>query len=513
MAAARRPTTLGALRESGYRPKSVKRELRDNVRARLRAGERLFPGIVGYDRTVVPGIVNALLAGHDFILLGLRGQAKSRILRALADHLDEAVPVLRGSELNDDPLAPVSVPGQRMVAEQGDEAPVDWLPREARYHEKLATPDVSIADLLGDVDPIKAATRKLTFADPEVIHFGIVPRTNRGIFAINELPDLAPRIQVGLLDILEERDLQIRGFPVRIPLDLLLVFSANPEDYTNRGTIITPLKDRISSQILTHYPPDAETAAEITAQEAWTDRGAEGGEGDVADVVVPAEVRLLVEEISIAARESELVDQTSGVSARVAIAAMELLVSNLERRALATGDRPVWPRLADLHMLLPAVTGKVEMVYEGEQQGVEVVARQLVGQAVKAAFDRRFPEVGKEVGSGGEDDAGPYAAIVAWFAGGGEIELSDETAFTEHEAELAKVPGLLDLAAEHAFDRSPEARALAAEMVLEGLHQHLKLARDDVDSRIGYKELVKFQLLKPHRGRGAGGGGPRGDVN
>ena len=507
MAAARRPETVGALRASGYRPKSVKLELRDNLRRKLRAGERLFPGIVGYDRTVIPGIVNALLAGHDFILLGLRGQAKSRILRALADLLDETVPVLRGTELNDDPLAPISTVGQRMVADSGDEAPVDWLPREARYHEKLATPDVSIADLLGDVDPIKAATRKLTFADPEVIHFGIVPRTNRGIFAINELPDLAPRIQVGLLDILEERDLQIRGFPVRIPLDLLLVFSANPEDYTNRGTIITPLKDRISSQILTHYPPDAETAAEITAQEAWTDREGAG------DVVVPAEVRLLVEEISIAARESELVDQTSGVSARVAISAMELLVSNLERRALATGDRPVWPRLADLHMLLPAVTGKVEMVYEGEQQGVEVVARQLVGQAVRAAFDRRFPEVGKELGSGGEDDAGPYAAIVAWFAGGGEVELSDETAFTEHEAELAKVPGLLELAAEHAFDRSPEARALAAEMILEGLHQHLKLARHDVDSRIGYKELVKFQLLKPHRGRGAGGGGPRGDVN
>jgi len=508
MAAARRPETVGELRASGYRPKSVKLELRDNLRRKLQAGERLFPGIVGYDRTVIPGIVNALLAGHDFILLGLRGQAKSRILRALADLLDETVPVLRGTELNDDPLAPISTVGQRMVADSGDEAPVDWLPRAARYHEKLATPDVSIADLLGDVDPIKAATRKLTFADPEVIHFGIVPRTNRGIFAINELPDLAPRIQVGLLDILEERDLQIRGFPVRIPLDLLLVFSANPEDYTNRGTIITPLKDRISSQILTHYPPDAETAAEITAQEAWTDRE---GAGDV--VVVPAEVRLLVEEISIAARESELVDQTSGVSARVAISAMELLVSNLERRALASGDRPVWPRLADLHMLLPAVTGKVEMVYEGEQQGVEVVARQLVGQAVRAAFDRRFPEVGKELGSGGEDDAGPYAAIVAWFAGGGEVELSDETAFTEHEAELAKVPGLLELAAEHAFDRSPEARALAAEMILEGLHQHLKLARHDVDSRIGYKELVKFQLLKPHRGRGAGGGGPRGDVN
>ncbi len=498
---AARARTLGALREDGYRPRSVKLELRDNLRRKIAAGETLFPGVVGYDRTVVPGIVNAVLAGHDFILLGLRGQAKTRILRALADHLDEEIPVLAGSELNEDPLAPISTWGRRLVAEAGDDAPVEWLPREARYNEKLATPDVSIADLLGDIDPIKAATRKLTFADPEVIHFGIVPRTNRGIFAINELPDLAPRIQVGLLNILEERDLQIRGFPVRIPLDMLLVFSANPEDYTNRGTIITPLKDRISSQILTHYPADAETAARITAQEAWTERG----DGDA--VVVPPEVRLLIEEISIAARDSELVDQTSGVSARVAIAALELLVSNLERRALATGERPVFPRLADLHMLLPAITGKVEMVYEGEQQGVEVVARQLVGQAVKEVFDRRFPEVGKELGSGGEDDTGPYAAIVRWFADGGEVEISDEETFADYEAELDKVPGLLALAGEH-WEGGREQRALAAEVVLEGLHQHTKIARHDLDSRVSYKEMVKFQLLKPRRRSGG-----RGEVN
>jgi magnesium chelatase subunit I len=494
-----KPKTLGALRAAGYRPRSVKIELRENLRRRIRDGERLFPGIVGYERTVVPGVVNALLAGHDFILLGLRGQAKTRLLRSLVGYLDDEVPVLAGTELNDDPLAPISVQGQRLIAEHGDDAPVEWLPREARYNEKLATPDVSIADLLGDIDPIKAATRKLTFADPEVIHFGIVPRTNRGIFAINELPDLAPRIQVGLLNILEERDLQIRGFPVRIPLDMLLVFSANPEDYTNRGTIITPLKDRISSQILTHYPPDAETAAEITAQEAWTDR-------DGAEVVVPRDVRLLVEEISIAARDSDLVDQTSGVSARVAIAALELLVSNLERRSLATGDVPAYPRLVDLHMLLPAITGKVEMVYEGEQQGVEVVARQLVGQAVKEVFDRRFPEVGKELGSGGEDDTGPYAGIVSWFAAGNQVELSDELSFADYETELGKVPGLLELAGRHE-DGPPEARALAAETILEGLHQHLKLSRHDLDSRISYKEMVKFQLLKPKR-RQSGGGGP-----
>src|SRR6185295_12960109 len=491
----KRPTTLGALRETGYRPRSVKSELRANLRERLKSGKTLFTGILGYDRTVIPGVVNALLAGHDFILLGLRGQAKTRILRGLIDFLDPEVPILTGSELNDDPLAPISVPGQRRVAEAGDDTPVEWLPREARYNEKLATPDVSIADLLGDIDPIKAATRRLTFADPEVIHFGIIPRTNRGIFAINELPDLAPRIQVGLFNLLEERDLQIRGFPVRIPLDLLMTFSANREDYTNRGSIITPLKDRIASQILTHYPPDAVTSLEITRQEAWTDR-------EVAGVEIPDEVRMLVEEISIAARESDLVDQSSGVSARVAIAALELLVSNLERRQLRTGEAVVSPRLADLQMLLPAITGKVEMVYEGEQQGAEVVARRLVGQSVKKAFDSGFPEVGKELGSGGMDDDGPYSGIVRWFAVGNEITLSDEQTAAEYESELSRVPGLLDLAARYRGQSSTRAeRLLAAEIVLEGLHQHLKLARHDLDSRISYKELVKFQLLKPRRTR------------
>jgi magnesium chelatase subunit I len=496
-----KPTTLGALKASGYRPKSVKQEIRDNLRAHLKEGKRLFPGVLGYDRTVIPAVVNALLAGHDFILLGLRGQAKTRILRSLVDLLDPEIPVLAGSELNDDPLAPISTRGQRMVEETGDDAPVDWLAREDRYNEKLATPDVSIADLLGDIDPIKAATRKLTFADPEVIHFGIIPRTNRGIFAINELPDLAPRIQVGLFNILEERDLQIRGFPVRIPLDVLMVFSANPEDYTNRGSIITPLKDRISSQILTHYPPDVEVATEITRQEAWTER-------DTPEVSIPEDFRELVEEISFAARESDLVDQSSGVSARVAISALELLTSNLERRALAAGDKPTFPRLCDLQMLLPAITGKVEMVYEGEQQGAEVVARRLVGQAIKKFFEGRFPEVGKEVGSGGEDDTGPYAGIVRWFAEGNSITLSDEQRFAEYEAELLRVPGLKKLVSK--YGSSPEERAFAAELILEGLHQHLKLARQDLDSQVSYKEMVKFQLLKPRRG---GLQRERGDVN
>ena len=496
--AAEKPRNLGKLKASGYRIRTVKRELRDNLRHRLAAEETLFPGVLGYERTVIPGIVNALLAEHDFILLGLRGQAKTRILRALVELLDEEIPVLSGGELNDDPLAPISTWGQRLVADRGDEAPVDWLPRESRYKEKLATPDVSIADLLGDIDPIKAATRRLTYADPEVIHFGIIARTNRGIFAINELPDLAPRIQVGLLNILEERDLQIRGFPVRIPLDILMVFSANPEDYTNRGNIITPLKDRISSQILTHYPQSIEIAADITAQEAWIDRGTEA-------IEIPPDFRRVIEEISFAARESELVDQTSGVSARLSISAMELLHSNLERRALQTGDLPTHPRVCDLQMLLPALTGKVEMVYEGEQKGVEVVARQIIGDAVRKLFDDRFPAVPKALGSGGEEDTGPYSELVRWFAQGNEILLSDEQPFAAFEAALYQVPGLRKLASD--YGTNAQQRALAAEMILEGLHQHLKLAREDLDSGVTYREMVKFQLLKTrHRGG-------RGEVN
>ena len=479
-----RPTTLGGLRAAGWRSRTVKREIRDNLLARLAKDAPLFPGVVGYERTVIPGIVNALLAHHDFILLGLRGQAKTRLLRALVTLLDDEIPVLAGAPLNDDPLRPASTFGARLVEQAGDDAPIEWLPREARYNEKLATPDVTIADLIGDVDPIKAATRRLTYADPEVIHFGIVPRTNRGIFALNELPDLAPRIQVGLLNILEERDLQVRGFPLRIPLDILMVFSANPEDYTNRGTIITPLKDRISSQILTHYPTDVEDALEITRQEAWTRR--EGPR-----VEVPREVEVLIEEISVAARESELIDQSSGVSARVAIAAIELLHSNLERRALRTGDQSVWPRLADLQMLLPAITGKVEMVYEGEQRGSEIVARGLLGAAVKKLFLARFPKPPRD---GAEAEGSPYAALLAWFAAGNSVTLSDEQPFAEHLAALRGVSGLWQLV-QPAGGRDEEL-AFAAELVLEGLHQHARLAREDADTRVSYKQALRLQVLR-----------------
>src|SRR5499427_9154526 len=380
-----KPSTFGELKASAYKPRGVKEELRQNLRRALARGENPFEGIHGYERTVLPALHNAILSKHDLLLLGLRGQAKTRLLRMLTNLLDPEIPAIAGSELNEDPYEPITKYGRHILAERGDETPIAWIPREERYREKLATPDVTIADLIGDVDPIKAATEKRSYSDEEVIHFGIVPRTNRGIFAINELPDLQPRIQVGLLNILEERDLQIRGFPVRIPLDILLVFSANPEDYTNRGNIITPLKDRISSQILTHYPDDVKTAAQITAQEAWLDRDRE------PFVEIPDFFRELVEEIAFAARQSEFVDQSSGVSARMPISAVETLASNLERRALRNKEARVLPRLCDLPATLPAITGKVEMVYEGEQQGAEVVAKKLIGTAVKKLFDAKFP--------------------------------------------------------------------------------------------------------------------------
>jgi magnesium chelatase subunit I len=516
-----RPTTLGELAAAGYTPKSVKDEIRDNLIAKLKGGEQAFPGILGYDKTVIPALQNAILARHDMILLGLRGQAKTRILRSLVNLLDEEVPVIVGSELNESPFSPFSAYGRRIAASAGSDLPVEWLPREARYREKLATPDVTIADLIGDVDPVKAATLKKSFADEEVIHYGIIPRTNRGIFAINELPDLQPRIPVGLLNILEERDLQIRGFPLRIPLDILMVFSANPEDYTNRGNIITPLKDRISSQILTHYPVSVATASAITDQEAWTERTPGG-----TTILLGEEVKLLIEEIAFVARRSEFVDQSSGVSARMPISARELLVSNLERRALKTGERVVAPRLVDLFATLPAITGKVEMVFEGEQQGAEIVAKKLIGDAVRVLFEAKFPPIEgprtraerarRRSGEFDEEESGgpmalervaerkpapaaapgPYDAIVASFANDRKIVLSDDTPFSEHLKALESVEGLSDFVLRHAKPRDHFERAFLMELVLEGLVQNLRIAREDLDSTITYAEIAKFNLMR-----------------
>jgi len=508
-----KPKTFGELKASGYKSRGVKEELRENLLRALARGENPFPGIHGYERTVLPALHNAILSKHDFLLLGLRGQAKTRLLRLLVNLLDPEIPAIAGSELNDDPFQPITKYARRTLAEKGDATPIAWIPREDRYREKLATPDVTIADLLGDVDPIKAATERRSYSDEEVIHFGIVPRTNRGIFAINELPDLQPRIQVGLLNILEERDLQIRGFPIRIPLDILLVFSANPEDYTNRGNIITPLKDRISSQILTHYPDNVSTSAKITAQEAWLER--DGG----PRAEIPDFFRELVEEIAFAARSSEFVDQSSGVSARMPISAIEILASNLERRGLAHGEAPVSPRLCDLPACLPAITGKVEMVYEGEQQGAEVVAKRLIGTAVKKLFDARFPppDSGRPTQRRREeteetDEMGPvrrvrnapapekphplYEPIVEWFAAGNKITLSDDSPFPEHLAALESVPGLKKAVEERFAPASKEELAIGMELVLEGLTQHLKIAREDLDSRVSYTEMLKFNLVR-----------------
>ena len=519
--------TLGELRASGYRVRSVKDEMRENLLAAIARKETTFPGIHGYERTVIPAIHNAVLSKHDIILLGLRGQAKTRILRSLTALLDEAVPIVDGCEINDSPFAPTCKRCRRLAADEGDDLRVTWLTRDDRYREKLATPDVTVADLIGDIDPIKAANQRLTYSDEEVIHYGIVPRTNRGIFAINELPDLAPRIQVALLNILEERDLQIRGFPVRIPMDIVLVFSANPEDYTSRGNIITPLKDRIDSQILTHYPQAIETARRITDQEAWLDRG-EGPR-----IEIPAYVRDLVEQIAFVARESDLVDQSSGVSARLTIAALELLQSNLERRAAATGDRVVYPRLSDFAMVLPAITGKVEMVYEGEQQGAEVVARRLIGLAHGKLFEKTFPPIERaglaqraerERRGYGEIDpddleaafegrrkrkqpaAEPskpaaamepaYETILGWFADGNRVVVSDEQPFAEYIAELRRVPQLEDVARRYAKVERDEEVAFWMELVLEGLHQALRLTREDLDSTITFQELMKFNVLR-----------------
>ena len=481
-------STLGGLRESGYRPRSVKDEIRQNLVARLRARQEVFPGVLGYDRTVIPQVQNALLGRHDFILLGLRGQAKTRLVRLLPGLLDEYVPEVSGSEIHDDPMQPVSKFARDRVAEMGDETPVSWLHRSLRYGEKLATPDTSIADLIGDVDPIKAATRKLTYADEEVIHFGIIPRTHRGIFAINELPDLQPRIQVGLLNIMEEQDIQIRGFAVRIPIDVLMVFTANPEDYTNRGSIITPLKDRIDSQILTHYPKDLGIGVEITRQEAWADRANGAGESAVT-VHVPHVFREIVEQVAFEARQSEYVDQKSGVSARLTRAALEDLVSAAERRALVNGEAETTVRASDLQSIEPAVTGKVELVYEGEQEGAASVARALIGKATSTIVKTVLPDpADKETGRAA------YGDILRWFSRGNRLVLDAEMPQPAYEKALDSVDGLRTLVADHTRPGTDAPSAAATfsvmELALEVLHQHSLLGKDALVDGSTYSDLV-----------------------
>ena len=487
-----RPATLGELRKSGYKVRPVRDELRANLIHKLQNKEPLFPGIIGYEQTVVPALVNAILAKHDIILLGLRGQAKTRIVRQLSTLLDEAIPVVKGSEINDNPFAPVSKHAVDLVQQEGDNTPIEWLGRHQRYGEKLATPDVTIADLIGDIDPIKAAAQRLHYAHEGAIHFGIIPRCNRGIFAINELPDLQPRIQVGLFNILEEKDIQIRGFNVRIPMDIMLVFTANPEDYTNRGNIVTPLKDRIDSQILTHYPRSLDEAIKITEQEAHVER--EGRE-----VKVPRFFREIVEQIAFEARKSEFVDQKSGVSARVTIAAMENLISNAERRAITTGDTMIVPRVCDLPHVLPGLTGKIELVFEGEQEGPVKVSKALVGKSVRETFKRYFPDpLRKRTRSGQESQSGrqvaddpEYGKIIQWFEAGNKVEIADDMTLNDYFKELDRVKGLREVTKRYMTTvREMEDLPSAMEFVLDGLHQNSKIAKDEVDHTTSYKDLV-----------------------
>jgi len=481
-------STLGDLRDAGYQVRSVKDEMRANLMEKLRAGEDVFPGILGYDQTVIPRLQNAILAKHDIILLGLRGQAKSRIIRMLPRLLDDYIPVIKGTPLNEDPFNPVTKQGRELVEERGDDTPVEWLPRDERYGEKLATPDTTIADLIGDIDPIKAANERLTYADEEVIHFGIIPRTNRGIFAINELPDLQPRIQVGLFNIMEEQDIQIRGFNVRFPLDVMMVFSANPEDYTSRGNLVTPLKDRIDSQITTHYPRTLDTGMAITEQEAWQDR-ADGTDDLAVDVHVPDFFREIVEQIAFEARDSEYIDQTSGVSVRVTRAALEALLSAAERRALLNDEDETAVRVSDLMHVAPAITGKVELVYEGEQEGAQEVALTLIGRAVRSLFTDYFPDPSDK-----EEGRPEYEDALNWFAQGNDIELDQNMSDAAYAETLGQVNGLQALVEEHLSPNTPGETRAGMEFVVEALHQNSLVGKELTEGGQTYDDIMGSML-------------------
>ncbi len=458
------PQTVGELRESGWKSRTVKDELRTNLIAKLRTGEKLFPGILGYEESVVPSIVNAILSKHNFILLGLRGQAKSRIIRQLADLLDETMPVIAGSEVNDDPFKPLSAFGKTQAELHGDETKIEWLTREHRFVEKLATPDVTIADIIGDIDPIKAAKSGHLLSDELTMHFGLLPRANRGIFAMNELPDLSGKIQVGLFNIMQEGDVQIKGYPVRLPLDLLLVFSANPEDYTARGKIITPLKDRIGAEIHTHYPADIGLGTSITSAEAWTEREFE----DDARLEIPNFISEIVEQIAFEARDDQRIDKRSGVSQRFPISVMESIISNAERRALITNEKMLVPRISDIYAALPAMTGKMELEYEGEQIGAQRLARDLIKRASGVIFEGFFLGI-------------DFAQAIDWFDRGNKVLLSDTASASECRLLLESVPQLIETTLTPlALDDDDEAGIVSAcEFVLEGLYAENKISRSE----------------------------------
>lgn len=459
-------TTLGALKEAGYRSKSIKDELRDNLISNIKAKKQVFEGVWGYENSVIPELETAILSRHNINLLGLRGQAKTRLARLMVNLLDEYIPVVEGSEINDDPFNPISRYASSLIAEKGDDTPITWLHRNERFAEKLATPDVTVADLIGDVDPIKAANLRLSYADDRVIHFGMIPRANRSIFVINELPDLQARIQVSLFNILQEGDIQIRGFKLRLPLDIQFVFTANPEDYTNRGSIVTPLKDRIGSQILTHYPEDVEIAQRITAQEAKADTE------QAEKIHVPDLAKKLLEQISFEARKSDYIDIKSGVSARMSITGYENLLSTAERRSILTGDDTTTVRLSDFLGVTPAIIGKVELVYEGEQEGSVFVAKQLLGDSIKTLFSEYFPEIPKLEHKGAET---PYDPVIEWFFEEGNFELLDDMNDTDFKKALNKVKPLSDLIEKYQDDIPPTDKNFLKEFVLWALVEYKKL--------------------------------------
>jgi magnesium chelatase subunit I len=482
--------TLGQLKRAGFKSKSIKEELRENLIRRLRNKEVVFEGIWGYEETVIPDLERAILAGHDINLLGLRGQAKTRLARLMINLLDDYIPFVEGSELNDDPLDPISRFAKDKIKELGDDTPIAWLHKDDRYTEKLATPDVSIADLIGDVDPIKAASLKLPYSDERVIHFGLIPRSNRSIFVINELPDLQARIQVALFNILQEGDIQIRGFKIRMPLDIQFVFTANPEDYTNRGSIVTPLKDRIDSQIITHYPKTLDIGKRITQQEARLK--------DIqrSSISVNEIAKDLIEQIAFEARKSEYVDSKSGVSARLTISAYENLVAAAERRSILNNEKTASIRISDFIGVIPAITGKVELVYEGEQEGPGIVAQNLVGKALRAQFVSYFPDPDK---FRKQKEKSPYKKISNWFGDGNTIDLLHDSSQPEYEKILKSVPGLLDLVNEFHRNQDQHAKVFLMEFALHGLAEYSLISKHNLTAGLQFKDLLSgmFSLPRP----------------
>jgi magnesium chelatase subunit I len=482
---------LGQLKASGYRPQSIKEELRSNLISQLKAKRPVFSGIWGYEETVIPDLERAILAGHDINFLGLRGQAKTRLARLMVNLLDEYVPVVEGSELNDDPLHPISRLGKDLIKEKGDEAPVSWMHRQDRYTEKLATPDVSIADLIGDVDPIKAATLKLPYSDERVIHFGLIPRSNRSLFVINELPDLQARIQVALFNILQEGDIQIRGFKIRMLLDIQFIFTANPEDYTNRGSIVTPLKDRIDSQIITHYPKTIDIGKRITQQEARL------RDEQLKKISINEIAKDLIEQIAFEARKSEYVDAKSGVSARLTISAYENLMAAAERRSLINEEKQTAIRISDFIGVIPAITGKVELVYEGEQEGPGIVAQNLVGKALRSQFISYFPDPDK---FRKQKEKSPYKKISDWFGDGNTVDLLHDMSGREFEKGLKSVPGLLDLVNEFHKGQDQATKLFLMEFALHGLAEYSLISKHNLTAGLQFKDLLSGMFTLPRPG-------------